>query len=50
MLATNPSAQGLVGLNRERLSHMDKRMANIQYKCMGEKDQYSVLGEKPPEH
>ena len=36
VLATNPSAQGLVGLNRERLSHMDKRMANIQYKCMGE--------------
>merc|ERR1719239_1852834 len=34
MVTKNPMAQGLMGRNREGLSHMNKRLANLQYGCI----------------
>jgi len=36
MVSTDPMVQGLMGYNREGLSHMDKLRANKMYQCVGE--------------
>lgn len=35
MVTRDPLAQGLMGTNKDTLSHMDKRTANLMYKCNG---------------
>ncbi|KAF2352485.1 Peptidase M12A [Trinorchestia longiramus] len=44
LVTTNQMAQGLLFLNEE-LSHMDKKLVNIQYSCIGECTELSMYPE-----